>query len=62
MNQLNHYYRSLHENERFLSILHLTSLLSAEKRDDVYIKIIDSQLAYINQENWMDVFKEENKK
>ncbi len=62
LNQLNHYYRSLHENERFLSILHLTSLLSAEKRDDVYIKIIDSQLAYINQENWMDVFKEENKK
>lgn len=53
--QLNHYYRSLHENERFLSILSLTSRLSSEKRDEVYIRIIDSQLSYINQENWMNM-------
>lgn len=57
LNQFNHYYRSLHENERFLSILNLTTKLSKEKQDDIYIKIIESQLQYINEENWMNIEK-----
>lgn len=59
LNQFNHYYRSLHENERFLSILNLTTKLSKEKQDDIYIKIIESQLPYINEENWMNIEKTE---
>lgn len=55
LDQFNHYYRSLHENERFLSILNLTARLCPSKQDEVYIRIIDSQLSYINQENWMNM-------
>ena len=57
LDQLNHYYRSLHENERFLSILNLTSRISQNKQDSVYTKIIESQLTYINEENWMHMNK-----
>ena len=39
------------ENERFLSILNLVVKLSPEKQDEMYIKIIESQLQYINEEN-----------
>lgn len=39
------------ENERFLSILNLVMKLSPEKQDEMYIKIIESQLQYINEEN-----------
>lgn len=62
LDQLNHYYRSLHENERFLSILNLTSRISHNKQDDVYMKIIDSQLTYINQENWLNMNKKTDSK
>ena len=55
LNQFNHYYRSLHENERFLSILNLVMKLSPEKQDEMYIKIIESQLQYINEENWLNI-------
>lgn len=57
LDQLNHYYRSLHENERFLSILNLTARVSRGKQDDIYLKIIESQLSYVNQENWMNMNK-----
>lgn len=53
--QLNHYYRSLHENERFLLVLNLATKLPEAKQEDVYMKIIESQLPYINEENWMNI-------
>ena len=46
--QLNHYYKSLHENERFLSTVNLVSQLSNERRDDAVMKIIDSSLKDIS--------------
>lgn len=55
LKQLNHYYRSLHENERFLLILNLATKLSENKQEEVYMKIIESQLPYINEENWMNI-------
>ena len=55
LQQLNHYYRSLHENERFLLILNLATKLSENKQEEVYMKIIESQLPYINEENWMNI-------
>ena len=55
LQQLNHYYRSLHENERFLLIVNLATKLPEEKQTEVYMKIIDSQLSYINEENWMNM-------
>ena len=42
LTQLNHYYESLHDNERFLSTVNLVSKLSPEKQDDMYIEIIRS--------------------
>lgn len=47
LNQLNHYYDSLHNNERFLSIVNLVSKVSKEKQDDIYIAIIQSQIEVI---------------
>ena len=35
LDQFNHYYRSLHENERFLSILNLTARLCPSKQDEI---------------------------
>jgi hypothetical protein len=40
--QLNHYYESLHDNEKFLSTVNLVRKLSQEKQDDMYIEIIRS--------------------
>lgn len=42
--QLNHYYKALHENEQYLSTVHLVSKLSDEKQDDTYIEIIRNSL------------------
>lgn len=44
LEQLNHYYKSLHENERFLSTVHLVSKLSPAKQDEMYAEIIKSSL------------------
>ena len=44
LSQLNHYYRSLHNNERFLSVVNLVSKLPKSKRDDVYMEIIRAEL------------------
>lgn len=43
--QLNHYYSELHENEKFLSSINLVSSLSKEKQDEIYIEIIRSRLS-----------------
>lgn len=48
LSQLNHYYKSLHENERFLSTLNLVEKLSDSKKDDAILKIIDSSLSDIS--------------
>lgn len=44
LDQLNKYYEALHENERFLSVVNITDKISPEKKDDVYMEIIRSQL------------------
>lgn len=44
LEQLNQYYESLHNNERFLSLVNLVDKLSDDKKDESYINIIDSQL------------------
>lgn len=57
LRQYNHYYRSLHENERLLLILHLTSKLNEDTpklQGKMYTEIIRSQLSYINREFWLD--------
>lgn len=60
LKQYNHYYRSLHENERLLMILNLTCKLSkdiSERQAEMYMEIIRSQLNYINREFWLDIEK-----
>ncbi len=42
--QLKNYYDSLHNNERFLSLVNLVSKLSASKQDEVYADIINIEL------------------
>lgn len=42
--QLNYYYDSLHENEKFLSALNIADKLSEDKREDMYIEIIRKQI------------------
>lgn len=44
LEQLNQYYESLHNNERYLSLVSIVDRLSDEKKDDTYINIINSQL------------------
>ncbi len=44
LEQLNQYYESLHNNERFLSLVNLVDKLPPNKRDEVYINIINNQL------------------
>lgn len=44
LEQLNQYYESLHNNERYLSLVSLVDRLSNEKKDDIYTSIINSQL------------------
>lgn len=48
LTQLNFYYNALHENERFLSMVNLVSKISQEKQDDVYVKIIESQIQILS--------------
>lgn len=42
--QLNYYYDSLHENEKFLSAVNIADKLSEEKKEDMYIEIIRKQI------------------
>ena len=42
--QLNYYYDSLHENEKFLSALNIADKLSEEKRENMYMEIIRKQI------------------
>ena len=42
--QLHNYYESLHNNERFLSLVNLVNKISSEKRDDAYYNIINIEL------------------
>lgn len=44
LEQLNQYYNSLHNNERFLSLVNLVDKLSNDKKDETYINIINNQL------------------
>ena len=65
LKQYNHYYRSLHENERLLLILHLSSKLTddiPQRQADIYSEIIRSQLEYVNKEFWQDIDKTLNTK
>lgn len=48
LSQLNHYYESLHDNERFLSTVNLVRKLSPEKQDEMYIEIIRSGIKGMN--------------
>lgn len=48
LEQLNHYYSSLHSNERFLSIVNIVSKVSSDKQDDMYSEIIKSQINMIS--------------
>lgn len=48
LKQLNIYYNSLHENERFLLIVDLANQLPEEKRADTLIAIINSSLINIS--------------
>lgn len=44
LEQLNQYYEALHNNERYLSLVNLVDKLSDDKKDEMYIGIINSQL------------------
>ncbi len=44
LEQLNQYYESLHNNERFLSLVNLVDKLTDDKKDETYINIINNQL------------------
>lgn len=44
LEQLNQYYESLHNNERFLSLVNLVDKISDDKKDETYINIINNQL------------------
>lgn len=48
--QLNYYYDSLHENEKFLSAVNIADKLSEEKKEDMYIEIIRKQIQIKNKE------------
>lgn len=51
LEQLNHYYNSLHNNERFLSIVNMVSKVSQEKQDDMYFEIVRSQIRIISKDS-----------
>lgn len=51
LDQLNHYYNSLHNNERFLSIVNIVSKVSLDKQDDMYSDIIKSQINMISRDD-----------
>lgn len=44
LEQLNQYYESLHNNERYLSLVNLVDKLTDDKKDEAYINIINTQL------------------
>lgn len=44
LSQLNHYFKSLHDNEKFLSGVNLVSKLTPNKRDEMYTEIIKAQI------------------
>lgn len=44
LEQLNRYYESLHNNERYLSLVSLVDNISEDKKDETYINIINNQL------------------
>ena len=44
--QLNHYYKALHENEKFLSAITLAERVSVVRKDDIYCEIIKRQLNF----------------
>lgn len=44
LEQLNNYYESLHNNERFLSLVNLVSKISVKKQDEAYMSIINVEL------------------
>jgi len=46
--QFNHYYEALHENERFLSAVHLVDRLTPGKQDEAFMKIIEHTLSDIS--------------
>lgn len=54
LEQLNKYYDALHNNERFLSVVNLVDKLSDNKKDEVYINIINNQLQTLNNINNID--------
>lgn len=43
--QLNYYYDALHENEKFLSAINLADKLEDEKKEQMYMEIIRSQIS-----------------
>jgi len=43
LEQLNIYYNALHQNERFLSTVHLAGKMSSSQRDAAYLVIINAQ-------------------
>lgn len=45
LNQLNHYYDALHQNEMFLSTVNLVGKLSLDKQDEIYAEIIRNEIA-----------------
>lgn len=51
LNQLNSYYDSLHDNERFISLLYITDKLSDPKqRDELFTQIVKDQISTINRQ------------
>lgn len=44
LQQLNNYYESLHNNERFLSLVNLVSKMDSKKQDEAYMNIINAEL------------------
>ncbi len=51
LNQLNSYYDSLHDNERFISLLYITDKLSdPRQRDELFTQIVKDQISTINRQ------------
>lgn len=44
LEQLNQYYEALHDNEKYLSSVNLVDKLTDDKKDEIYIAIINNQL------------------
>lgn len=59
--QLNYYYDSLHENEKFLSAVNIADKLSEEKKEDMYIEIIRKQIDIQTKEKENDTSNKDRK-